>query len=255
MSSQDVQKLKAHFLTSQQWEGKSNPAADELWFVKMPHWLKYGGSGCLSITTQPTASGNEINFYAGASFVVHCGKYADGTNNNRIVEITSDKYLTVSDSGSYCFDESGNMVYGSSITYDASTNTVEVDGISGNYSQPIQSFTYDSGMNEVTLDGTVSVKGLGGGGSGELIQSGSNWGLKFGNTVIQFCQGTLNYGEYSTTIYLPIPMKDTSYATSLLCGSYYQPYIGSKYTTSIEVNISDNWDTVNFVVVVAGECA
>ena len=253
MSSQDIQKLKAHFLTSAQWEGKSNPAADELWFVKMPHWLKYGGSGCLSITTQPTASGNEINFYAGASFVVHCGKYADNTNNNRIVEITSDKYLTVSDSGSYCFDASGNMVYGSSITYDATTNLVSVDGVSGNYSEPIQDFTYSDG--EVTLGNAIKVKGLGGGGSSELIQSGSNWGLKFGNTVIQFCQGTLNYGEYSTTIYLPVPMMDTSYATSLLSGSYYQPYIGSKYTTSVEVNISDNWDTVNFVVIVAGECA
>ena len=253
MSSQDIQKLKAHFLTSAQWEGKSNPAADELWFVKMPHWLKYGGSGCLSITTQPTASGNEINFYAGASFVVHCGKYADNTNNNRIVEITSDKYLTVSDSGSYCFDASGNMVYGSSITYDATTNLVSVDGVSGNYSEPIQDFTYSDG--EVTLGNAIKVKGLGGGGSSELIQSGSNWGLKFGNTVIQFCQGTLNNGEYSTTIYLPVPMKDTSYATSLLSGSYYQPYIGSKYTTSVEVNISDNWDTVNFVVIVAGECA
>lgn len=255
MSSQDIQKIKAHFLTSQQWEAKTNPSASELWFVKLPHWLKYAGAGCLTITTQPTASGAEINFYAGASFVVHCGKNADGTNNNMVVEVTTDKYVNVSNysTGAYCFDENGNIVVGSDISYDADTNTVTVDGTSGNYSQAIQSFSYDSGLGEVTLNGHVSVKGLGGG-SAEFIQSGDNWGTKFGNVAIQCVSGTLNYGESSVTIYLPIPMNNTNYSVSLFSGSYYYPYVSYKGTDYVTVAISEAWDAVNFILFIAGEC-
>ena len=65
MSSQTVQQIKAHFLTSKEFNDKQNPAANELWFTKLPHWLKYSQSHCLGITTQPSASGDEINFYAG----------------------------------------------------------------------------------------------------------------------------------------------------------------------------------------------
>ena len=258
MSSQDIQKLKAHFLTSQQWEGKSNPAADELWFVKMPHWLKYAGAGCLTITTQPTTSGAEINFYSGASVVVHCGKYADGTNNNRIVEISADKYVDVSSysDGAYCFDSNGNMVVGNSITYDASTNLVSVDGVSGNYSQPIQTFTYDSSMNEVTLNGTVSVKGFGGGGAEYITDpyDTSIWAFKVGNVVIQGGSGYIGYGDYSTTVYFPVPMSSTSYSTQLVTGSYYSPYVSETYTTSMTVYVGESYDTVNFAWFVIGEC-
>lgn len=250
MSSENIQQLKAHFLTSKQFNDKVSPAANELWFAKMPHWLNYSNGGCLGITTQPTASGDEINFYAGACFVVHLGKYTDGTNKNQIVYIDSDKYLTVSASGSYCFDEDGNMVTGT-ITYDESTNTVSVNGTVGQYTKPVQDFTYSDGV--VTLGDAIKVSGLGGG-SAELFQSGSQWGLKFGNMAFQCCSGTLNYGEYSTNIYLPIPMKNTNYSVSLLCGSYYNPYVSSKNTEYITVSISEAWDAVNFILLIAGEC-
>ena len=128
MSSENIAALAAHFLTSKQFNDKQNPSARELWFVKLPHWLNYCNSPCLGITTQPTTSGNEINFYAGASFVVHLGKYADGTLKNQIVYIDSDKYTTVSSEGSYCFDASGNMVTGT-ITYNEATNKVSVNGV------------------------------------------------------------------------------------------------------------------------------
>jgi len=251
MSSQTVQQIKAHFLTTKQFDDKVSPSASELWFTKMPHWIHYCDGGCLGITTQPTASGNEINFYAGACFVVHCGKYADGTFKNQILYIDSDKYLTVSASGSYCFDASGNMVTGT-ITYNESTNVVSVNGVAGNYTKPVQDFTYSGGV--VTLGDPIEITGLGGGGSAELVQSGSNWGLKFGNYVIQCCSGSLQYGEYSTDVYLPVPMKNTSYSASLISGSYYYPYVDSKNTTYVTVAVSDAWDTVNFILFIAGEC-
>lgn len=251
MSSQTIQQIKAHFLTTKQFDDKVNPAADELWFAKMPHWIHYSDGGCLGITTQPTASGNEINFYAGACFVVHCGKYADGTFKNQILYIDSDKYLTVSASGSYCFDASGNMVTGT-ITYNEATNQVSVNGTVGNYTKPVQDFTYSGGV--VTLGDPIAITGIGGGGSAELVQSGNNWGLKFGNMAIQCVSGSLNYGEYSTDVYLPIPMKNTSYSASLISGSYYYPYIDYKATTYVTVAVSDAWDTVNFILFIAGEC-
>lgn len=260
MSSQDIQKLKAHFLTSQQWEGKSNPAADELWFVKMPHWLKYAGAGCLTITTQPTASGSEINFYSGASVVVHCGKYADGTNNNRIVEITADKYVDVASysSGAYCFDSSGNMVVGNSITYDDSTNLVSIDGVSGNYSQPIQTFTYDSSMNEVTLNGTVSVKGLGGGGSAEFNYNAYNetWYIKFGNVIMQGGSFDWPYQEYNYSLYFPEPLANSDYYFQIYSpeGSYYTPYVNSKYSTYVYLGINDAYSSSKCIWMVIGEC-
>ena len=251
MSSQAIQQLKAHFLTSKQFNDKVSPAADELWFVKLPHWLNYSDGGCLGITTQPTSSGNEINFYAGACFVVHCGKYADGTLKNQVLYIDTNKYTTVSSSGSYCFDESGNIVTGT-ITYNESTNVVSVNGTAGNYTKPIQNFTYSGGV--VTLGDPIEISSIGGGGSAELVQSGNNWGLKFGNMAIQCVSGYLNYGDYSTDVYLPIPMKNTSYSASLISGSYYYPYVSSKSTTYVTVEVSDAWDTVNFVLFVAGEC-
>lgn len=251
MSSQTVQQIKAHFLTTKQFDDKVNPAADELWFAKMPHWMHYSDGGCLGITTQPTASGDEINFYAGACFVVHCGKYADGTLKNQILYIDSDKYLTVSASGSYCFDSSGNMVTGT-ITYNEATNQVSVNGVAGNYTKPVQDFTYSDGV--VTLGDPIAISMIGGGGSAELVQSGNNWGIKFGNTAIQCVSGTLNYGEYSTDVYLPIPMKNTNYSVSLISGSYYYPYVNYKSTTYVNVAVSDAWDTVNFVLFIAGEC-
>jgi len=251
MSSQDVQKIKAHFMTSKEFNDKQSPSASELWFVKLPHWLNYSDGGCLGITTQPTASGNEINFYSGACFVVHCGKYADGTLKNQVLYINEDKYLTVSASGSYCFDESGNMVTGT-ITYNEATNQVSVNGVVGNYTKPVQDFTYSGGV--VTLGDPIEISSIGGGGSAELVQSGNNWGLKFGNYVFQCCQGYLEYGEYSTDVYLPVPMKDTSYSASLISGSYYYPYVDSKNTAYVTVAVSDAWDTVNFVLFVAGEC-
>lgn len=251
MSSTTVQQIKAHFLTSKQFDDKVSPAADELWFVKLPHWLNYCEGGCLGITTQPTASGNEINFYAGAAFVVHCGKYADGTYKNQVVYIDTDKYLTVSASGSYCFDASGNMVTGT-ITYNEATNVVSVNGTAGNYTKPVQEFTYSGGT--VTLGDPIVITGIGGGGSAELVQSGNNWGMKFGNMAIQCVSGSLNYGEYSVDVYLPVPMKNTSYSCSLISGSYYYPYVSSKSTTYVTVEVSDAWDTVNFVLFIAGEC-
>ena len=252
MSSENVQKIKAHFLTSKEFNDKQNPAANELWFTKLPHWLKYAQSHCLGITTQPTASGNEIDFYAGAAFVVHIGKYADGTNKNQIVYIDQDKYVNVSASGSYCFDANGNMVVGT-ITYDESTNTVSVNGVVGQYTKPVQDFTYSGGS--VTLGDPIKVMSIGGGGgSAEFVQSGDNWGLKIGNYAIQCCSGSLQYGEYSTNVYLPIPMKDTSYAASLISGSYYYPYVDYKDPEYVAVAVSDAWDTVNFVLFIAGEC-
>ena len=251
MSSQTVQQIKAHFLTTKQFDDKVNPSASELWFAKMPHWIHYCDGGCLGITTQPTASGNEINFYAGACFVVHCGKYADGTFKNQIIYIDSDKYLTVSAGGSYCFDASGNMVTGT-ITYNEATNQVSVNGTVGNYTKPVQDFTYSGGV--VTLGDPIAITGFGGGGSVEFVQSGNSWGLKFGNYVFQCCQGYLEYGEYSTDIYLPVPMKNTSYSASLISGSYYYPYVNYKDTTYVNVAVSDAWDTVNFVLFIAGEC-
>lgn len=251
MSSQTVQQIKAHFMTSKEFDDKVSPSASELWFVKLPHWLNYSDGGCLGITTQPTASGNEINFYAGACFVVHCGKYADGTLKNQVLYINEDKYLTVSAGGSYCFDASGNMVTGT-ITYNEATNQVSVNGTVGNYTKPVQDFTYSGGV--VTLGDPIEISSIGGGGSAELVQSGNNWGLKFGNMAIQCVSGSLNYGEYSTDVYLPIPMKNTSYSVSLISGSYYQPYVNSKNTTYVNVAVSDAWDTVNFVLFIAGEC-
>lgn len=251
MSSQTVQQIKAHFLTTKQFDDKINPSPAELWFAKMPHWIHYSDGGCLGITTQPTSSGNEINFYAGACFVVHCGKYADGTFKNQILYIDSDKYLTVSAGGSYCFDANGNMVTGT-ITYDKTTNTVSVNGTVGQYTKPVQDFTYSGGV--VTLGDPIAISGIGGGGSAEFVQSGSNWGLKIGDYVIQCCSGSLQYGEYSTDVYLPVPMKNTSYSASLISGSYYYPYVDYKGTTYITVAVSDAWDTVNFVLFIAGEC-
>ena len=251
MSSENITKLKAHFLTSKQFDDKQNPAANELWFVKLPHWLNYSQSSCLGITTQPTASGDEINFYAGAAFIVHCGKYADGTNKNQVVYIDSDKYTTVSASGSYCFDTSGNMVVGT-ITYNPETNLVSVNGTPGNYTQVIQDFTYSGGS--VTLGDPIKVMSLSGGGSAELVQSGNNWGLKMGNYVIQCCSGSLNYGDYSTNVYLPVPMANTNYSVSIISGSYYYPYVDYKDTDYVSVAVSEAWDTVNFVLIIAGEC-
>lgn len=251
MSSQTVQQIKAHFLTTKQFDDKVNPSPAELWFAKMPHWLHYCDGACLGITTQPTASGNEINFYAGACFVVHCGKYADGTLKNQILYIDSDKYLTVSAGGSYCFDASGNMVTGT-ITYNEATNQVSVNGTAGNYTKPVQDFTYSGGV--VTLGDPIKITGIGGGGSSELVQSGNDWGIKFGNMAIQCVSGSLNYGDYSTTIYLPIPMKNTDYSVSLISGSYYYPYVDYKDTTYVTVAVSEAWDTVNFVLFIAGEC-
>ena len=251
MSSENITNLKAHFLTSKQFNDKQSPSASELWFVKLPHWLNYSQSSCLGITTQPTASGNEIDFYAGACFIVHCGKYADGTNKNQVVYIDSNKYTTVSASGSYCFDASGNMVVGT-ITYDPDTNLVSVGGVSGNYTQAIQDFTYSGGS--VTLGDPIEVMSIGGGGSAEFVQSGSNWGLKMGNYVIQCCSGSLNYGDYSTNVYLPVPMANTNYSASIISGSYYYPYIDYKDTDYVSVAVSEAWDTVNFVLFIAGEC-
>ena len=251
MSSSSITNFGVHFLTSKQFNDKVSPAADELWFVKLPHWLNYSDGGCLGITTQPTASGNEINFYAGACFVVHCGKYADGTLKNQVVYIDTDKYLTVSASGSYCFDANGNMVTGT-ITYDENTNVVSVNGTPGNYTKSVQDFTYSSGT--VTLGDPIAITGIGGGGSAELVQSGNNWGMKFGNMAIQCVSGSLNYGDYSTDVYLPVPMKNITYSCSLISGSYYYPYVSSKSTTYVTVEVSDAWDTVNFVLFIAGEC-
>lgn len=251
MSSENITNLKAHFLTSKQFNDKQSPSASELWFVKLPHWIHYSDGGCLGITTQPTASGDEINFYAGACFVVHCGKYADGTLKNQILYIDSDKYLTVSASGSYCFDASGNMVTGT-ITYNEATNQVSVNGVVGNYTKPVQDFTYSDGV--VTLGDPIAISMIGGGGSAELVQSGNNWGLKFGNMAIQCVSGSLNYGEYSTDVYLPIPMKNTNYSVSLISGSYYYPYVDYKDTDYVSVAVSEAWDTVNFILFIAGEC-
>jgi hypothetical protein len=94
----------------------------------------------------------------------------------------------------------------------------------------------------------------GGGGSAEFVQSGNDWGLKFGNVAIQCVSGSLNYGDYSTTIYLPIPMKNNSYSVSLISGSYYYPYVDYKSTDYVTVSVSEAWDTVNFVLFIAGEC-
>jgi len=251
MSSLDISKIITHFLTSKQFDDKVNPSASELWFVKMPHWLHYCEGGCLGITTQPTASGDEINFYAGACFVVHCGKYADGTLKNQVLYIDSDKYLTVSASGSYCFDASGNMVTGT-ITYDATTNVVSVNGVAGNYTKPVQDFTYSSGV--VTLGDPIAITGLGGSGGAELVQSGNDWGVKIGDTAIQCVSGSLQYGEYSTDVYLPIEMKNGSYSCVLISGSYYYPYVSYKSAGYVTVEVSDAWDTVNFVLFIAGEC-
>ena len=43
MSSSSITNLGVHFLTCKQFDDKVNPAADELWFVKLPHWLNYSG--------------------------------------------------------------------------------------------------------------------------------------------------------------------------------------------------------------------
>ena len=152
MSSEQIENLKIHFLTTKQFNDKQSPAANELWLTKLPHWIGYTSGSCLGITTQPTASGNEIDFYAGASFVVCCGKYADGTLKNQIVYIDSDKYATVSAGGSYCFDENGNMLTGT-ITYNETTNLVSVNGTAGHYTKAIQNYTYSDGV--VTLEGTI----------------------------------------------------------------------------------------------------
>ena len=250
MSSQTVQQIKAHFLTTKQFNDKVSPSADELWFAKMPHWLNYSEGGCLGITTQPTASGDEINFYAGASFVVHLGKYADGTNKNQIVYIDSDKYITVSASGSYCFDENGNMVTGT-ITYNAITNRVSVNGTEGNYTKPVQDFTYSGGV--VTLGDAIKISGVGGGGA-EFIQSGDQWAFKFGGNVLQCCSGQLNYGESTRTVYMPVPMKNTTYSATLVYGGYYTLEIQSKTTTSVTVYVPEAWETINFVLLIGGEC-
>ena len=251
MSSENVNKLKAHFLTISEFNGKQSPAANEMWFVKMPHWLNYSQENCLGITTQPTASGDEINFYAGAAFIIHKGKNSDGTNKNEILYIDSDKYTTVNDSGSYCFNANGNMVVGT-ITYDSDTNLVSVDGVPGYYTMKVQDFTYSDGS--VTLGNPIKVMSIGGGGSGELVQSGDNWGLKMGNYAIQCCSGSIYYGESSTSVYLPIPMANTSYSVSLISGSYYYPSVDYKDTDYVSVYVSEAWDTVNFVLFVAGEC-
>lgn len=205
MSSQTVQHIKAHFLTTKQFNDKQNPAADELWFTKMPHWIHYSDGGCLGIITQPTVSGNEIYFYSGASFIVHCGKYADGTNKNQIVYIDEDKYVTVNDDGQYCFDEYGNIVVGA-IEYDAETNTVSVDGVSGNYTKAVQSFTYDGSI--VTLSDDIKPISFGGG--VKFTQNGNYWEIDYGNGLIE--QGGINSITSNTQyISFPTPMKDNSY--------------------------------------------
>ena len=257
MSSQDIQKLKAHFLTSQQWEGKQNPAADELWFVKLPHWLKYAGSGCLTITTQPTCSGNEINFYAGASFVVHCGKYADGTNNNMVVEITTDKYITVSGSGQYCFDSNGNMVTGSSIVYNSTTNTVTVDGVTGNYSKPVQSYEYDYEQGTVSLSGEITVEGLGAGGAEFYYNEyDKSWYIKFGNVIMQGGTFDWPYQNYNYSLYFPEPLANSNYYFQISSaeGSYYTPYVSSKYPEYIYLGVNDAYTSSKCTWMVIGEC-
>lgn len=256
MSSQNVTNLKAHFLTSKQFNDKQNPAADELWFTKLPHWLNYTQSHCLGITTQPTASGNEINFYAGAAFVVHMGKYADGTNKNQIVYIDTDKYTTVSASGSYCFDASGNMVVGT-ITYDSDTNIVSVNGTPGNYTQAVQDFTYSGGS--VTLGDDIEVMSIGGGGGSVTFSvSGDNWCLDFGNGTVM--QGGIAYWDwdyYCAVANFAVPMKNTSYwaMVGLNGYSYYGAYPGSKDTTYMYVNFTDSYDSMDATYIIIGEKA
>ena len=251
MSSSSINNLGVHFLTSKQFNDKVSPSASELWFVKLPHWLNYSGGGCLGIVTQPTTSGNEINFYAWASFIVHKGKSSDGTNKNQIVYIDSDKYLQVSDSGSYCFDENGDMISGD-IHYDADTNLVSVNGTPGSYTQKVQDYSYSG--ETVTLSEDIEILSMGGGGGATYTSYGNNWAIQMGNTVIQGYSDAFEYGEYSKTINLLVPMANTSYNTSLITGSYYQPYINYKSTTSIELYLSEAWDTVNFILLVIGEC-
>ena len=255
MSSQDIQKVKAHFLTDKQFNDKQSPAASELWFVKLPHWLKYSNVNCLGITTQPTASGNEIDFYAGAAFVVHMGKYADGTNKNQIVYIDSDKYTTVSASGAYCFDANGNMVVGT-ITYDPATNLVSVNGTAGNYTQMVQEFTYSGGS--VTLGDTITVGEIGGGGGGTYTTSGSSWCYDFGNGIVM--QGGVAYYDwdyYCAVANFMVPMKNTNYFPMVcLAGySYYTPYPGSKDTTYMYVNFTDSYDSIDANYMIIGEKA
>ena len=210
MSSQEVEKIKAHFLTSQQWEGKDDPPADELWFVQMPHWLKYSSGGCLNLTTQPTASGNEINFYAGASFVVNCGKNSDGTNNNKIITIDEDKYLSVSSDGGYCFDEYGNMISGN-ITYDGTTNRVSVDGIEGNYTRKVQSYTYDG--ETVYLDEDVSLISTS---VPSIEKIGDVYVMDYGNGYIEM-YGKRSISSSTTFISFPFIMRDTNYSLQISC--------------------------------------
>ena len=255
MSSQDVQKVKAHFLTSKQFDDKQSPAANELWFVKLPHWLNYSQSTCLGITTQPTVSGNEIDFYAGACFIVHCGKYADGTNKNQVVYIDSDKYTTVSASGSYCFDANGNMVVGT-ITYNSATNKVSVNGVEGNYTQAVQDFTYSGGS--VTLGDPIEVMEIGGGGGGTYTTSGSSWCYDFGNGIVM--QGGIAHWDwdyYCAVANFLVPMANTSYwAMAGLNGySYYNAYPSSKDTTYMYVNFTDSYDAIDATYFIIGEKA
>ena len=49
-------------------------------------------------------------------------------------------------------------------------------------------------------------------------------------------------------------MKNTSYSASIISGSYYYPYVDYKDTEYVSVAVSEAWDTVNFVLFVAGEC-
>lgn len=264
MSSQNISKLLAHFLTIAEFNDKSNPSANELWFVKMPHWLTYTNCSCLTITTQPTASGGEINFYAGASFIVHKGKNSDGTNNNEIVYIDEDTYTSVDFSGSYCFDSSGEMVTGYDISYDSSTNMVSVDGTPGYYTQKIQDFSYEyddeQGLYRVILNGDIKPMVIGsGGGGGSVSYSGDMycWCIDFGSFVIQGGNVYVDYESYGTSVTFLEPMSDEYYWNICLPSdySYSQAYANYKYTTGMDVQFTDSYNSGNIAWLVIGEKA
>ena len=204
MSSENISNLKVHFVTDEQFNNIQNPSASELWFTKLPHWLNYSSQACLGIVTQPTASGDEINFYAGAVFIVHLGKNADGTHKNQILYIDEDKYLTVSADGAYCFDENGDMVSGT-ITYNPVTNKVSVNGTEGNYTQAIQTYTYSGGI--VTLNGTITPLSIG---ITYNKYSNGSWVIDYGNGLIEQ-GGTVNISSSTTYIAYVHKMKDTNY--------------------------------------------
>ena len=253
MSSSNISNLKVHFLTDKQFNDKQSPSANELWFTKLPHWLKYCSPICLGLTTLPTASGNEINFYAGAIFVVHLGKYSDGTNKNQLLYIDEDKYTTVSADGAYCFDASGNIVKGT-ITYDTSTNKVSVNGTEGNYTQAVQSYTYSGGT--VTLGDFVEVYKLGGDGSASYTYDDGSWVIELGNGIVM--QGGTGYYDYTdVNVTFLVEMKDTNYSSPVwLEGySYYPPYVSSKSTTGISISLADSWSSCNVGWMVIGEKA